>query len=150
MHFQTKTTIDTLDYSGENLNEGSKVIIAAAGRKKRKLAKSLPSINLCEGFTSFKLINQGILAIEGFGDINNLIVSLEKQNIEEIALITLVDDVNFVRKNFSNWIWVTFTRSDPAKDIYGLNTKIKDKHFSCSVPIIDARIKPHHAPVLES
>ena len=37
LHFQTRTTIDTLDYSGDDLNEGSKVVIAAAGKKKRNL-----------------------------------------------------------------------------------------------------------------
>ena len=31
LHFQTQTTIDTLDYSGSGLNQGSKVVIAAAG-----------------------------------------------------------------------------------------------------------------------
>ena len=39
--------------------------------------------------------------------------------------------------------------SNPAVDIYGLDAKIINKHFSCSLPIIDARVKPHHAPVLE-
>ena len=62
---------------------------------------------------------------------------------------TLVDDYTFVATDFSNWLWVTFTRSNPANDIYGLNAKTNNKHFSCSLPIIDARIKPHHAPVLE-
>src|SRR5262245_56594722 len=33
LHFQTSTTIDTLDYSGTGLNEGSKVVMAAAGEK---------------------------------------------------------------------------------------------------------------------
>jgi len=46
-------------------------------------------------------------------------------------------------------LWVTFTRSNPANDIYGLNTEHNNKHFSCSIPIIDARIKPHHSPILE-
>ena len=77
------------------------------------------------------------------------ISSLEKQNLDGIALITLVDDSVLVSKNFSNWLWVTFTRSNPAYDIYGLHSETRNKHFSCSVPIIDARIKPHHAPVLE-
>ncbi len=31
LHFQTQTTIDTLDYSGSALNAGSKVVIAAVG-----------------------------------------------------------------------------------------------------------------------
>ena len=35
LHFQTQTTIDTLDYSGSGLNQGSKVVIAAAGPERR-------------------------------------------------------------------------------------------------------------------
>ena len=37
LHFQTRTTIDTLDYSGSGFNEGSKVVVAAAGAKRREL-----------------------------------------------------------------------------------------------------------------
>ena len=77
-----------------------------------------------------------------------MIASLEKQSLDGIALITLVDDSAFVSEDFSNWLWVTFTRSNPASDIYGLNAENKNKHYSCSLPVIDARIKDHHAPVL--
>src|SRR6202011_996889 len=42
LHFQTRTTIDTLDYSGTGLNEGSKVVIAAAGPPRRHLPAALP------------------------------------------------------------------------------------------------------------
>src|SRR5262249_29779794 len=42
LHFQTRTTMDTLDYSGTALNEGSKVVIAAAGPPRRELPKELP------------------------------------------------------------------------------------------------------------
>ena len=149
LHFQTKTTIDTLDYSGEGLNEGSKVVLAAAGEVKRKLTEILPTIELPSGFLKPKLVSIGNLVVQGKGDIKELISCLEKQNMEGIGLITLVDDAHFVSENFSNWLWVTFTRSSPAYDIYGLNAANKNKHFSCSIPIIDARIKPHHAPVLE-
>ena len=78
-----------------------------------------------------------------------LISSLEEQNLDGIALITLVDDSTFICEDFSNWLWVTFTRSNPANDIYGLNSATKNKHFNCTLPIIDARIKVHHAPVLK-
>ena len=149
LHFQTKTTIDTLDYSGEGLNEGSKVVLAAAGEVKRKLTEILPTIELPSGFLKPKLVSIGNLVVQGKGEIKELISCLEKQNMEGIGLITLVDDAHFVSENFSNWLWVTFTRSSPAYDIYGLNAANKNKHFSCSIPIIDARIKPHHAPVLE-
>jgi len=149
LHFQTKTTIDTLDYSGEGLNEGSKVVLAAAGEVKRKLTEILPTIELPSGFLKPKLVSIGNLVVQGKGDIKELISCLEKQNMEGIGLITLVDDAHFVSEDFSNWLWVTFTRSNPAYDIYGLDAANKNKHFSCSIPIIDARIKPHHAPVLE-
>ena len=149
LHFQTKTTIDTLDYSGDRLNEGSKVVISAAGEIKRTLSEKINEINLPDDFLNPKLINKGNLVIEGKGEINELVLSLENQRLDGIGLITLVDNAIFVSENFSNWLWVTFTRSNPANDIYGLNAKTNNKHFSCSLPIIDARIKSHHAPVLE-
>ncbi|HJW31032.1 MAG TPA: hypothetical protein VJ508_17520 [Saprospiraceae bacterium] len=35
--------------------------------------------------------------------------------------------------------------------MYGLHARVIDKHWSCDAPmIIDARMKPHHAQVLES
>ncbi|MDB4904732.1 MAG: UbiD family decarboxylase, partial [Mucilaginibacter sp.] len=49
-----------------------------------------------------------------------------------------------------NFVWVTFTRSNPSHDIYGIDSFTEHKHWGCNGPlIIDARIKPHHAPVLE-
>jgi 4-hydroxy-3-polyprenylbenzoate decarboxylase len=149
LHFQTKTTIDTLDYSGDGLNEGSKVVVAAAGEIKRRLSESLTQINLPKGFSNPNLVSNGNLVVEGNGKIKDLISSLEQQNLEEIGLITLVDDSQFVSEDFSNWLWVTFTRSNPASDIYGLNSETKNKHYSCSIPVIDARIKVHHAPILK-
>ena len=149
LHFQTKTTIDTLDYSGEGLNEGSKVVVAAAGPKKRELSNQIQHLKLPISFADFRLVSTGNLVIEGKGEVKELISCLEQKDMQGIALITLVDDLEFTTKNFSNWLWVTFTRSNPAFDIYGLNTDVTNKHFSCSLPIIDARIKRHHAPVLE-
>jgi 4-hydroxy-3-polyprenylbenzoate decarboxylase len=44
---------------------------------------------------------------------------------------------------------VTFTRSNPAADIDGVGASIVQKHWGCTGPlVIDARIKPHHAPPL--
>ena len=149
LHFQTKTTIDTLDYSGEGLNEGSKLILAAAGEFKRELSNNTPKIDLTEGFSTPKLVSSGNLVIQGDGNIKDLIICLEAQNLAGIGLITLVDDSNFVCEKFANWLWITFTRSNPASDVYGLFAKTSNKHFSCSIPVIDARIKAHHAPILE-
>jgi 4-hydroxy-3-polyprenylbenzoate decarboxylase len=55
-----------------------------------------------------------------------------------------------VSRRFDNFLWVTFTRSDPARDIHGVWAFTEDKHWGCRGPlIIDARSKPQHAPALE-
>jgi len=44
---------------------------------------------------------------------------------------------------------VTFTRSNPAIDLDGIASETVDKHWGCCGPVvIDARIKPQHAPPL--
>jgi len=151
IHFQTNTTIDTLDYSGTDINQGSKVVIAAVGDKKRSLCDSCTIEN-------GKLVSPGIIALnfEGFTsyenaehEINALTQQLATNNLEGVILIILADDAPFVAENLNNFLWATFTRSNPAKDIYGVDSFIKHKHWGCNGPlIIDARKKPHHAPAL--
>ena len=65
LHFQTCTTIDTLDYSGDALNEGSKVVIAAVGRPVRQLPTEVGSLRLPEGFGEPRVCLPGVLAVEG-------------------------------------------------------------------------------------
>ena len=149
LHFQTKTTIDTLDYSGDDLNKGSKLVLAAAGDVKRKLIKDISYLTLSKNILNARIVSAGNLVVEGNGSIEDLVISLESHSLDGIALITIVDDAIFTAEDFSNWLWVTFTRSNPANDMHGLNSQIINKHFSCTIPVIDARIKPHHAPVLK-
>ena len=64
-------------------------------------------------------------------------------------LIALVDDSAFTSEHLNNFLWVTFTRSNPSHDIHGVKSSIQHKHWGCEGSvIIDARIKPHHAPPL--
>jgi len=66
LHFHTQTTIDTLDYSGHGLNQGSKLVIAAVGEKKRALASELPSgLSLPEGVREPRVCLPGVLALQG-------------------------------------------------------------------------------------
>ena len=61
----------------------------------------------------------------------------------------LVDNSAFTAGSLNNWLWVTFTRSNPAVDVYGIGASIRQKHWGCTgALIIDARIKPQHAPPL--
>ena len=61
----------------------------------------------------------------------------------------VVDDSDFTSRTLNNFLWVVFTRSDPAADIYGIASFTRQKHWGCEGSlIIDARIKPRHAPPL--
>ncbi len=162
LHFQTCTTMDTLDYSAEGLNQGSKVVIAAAGDSKRHLETNLSSSTKFPNWiTQIETVLPGILVLQGtaFQDAEKAIQEVkiltdqldQQKDLNSWPLMVLVDDAAFCAAELDNFLWVTFTRSDPASDIYGSGNFIKDKHWGCSGPlIIDARIKPHHAPVLES
>jgi 4-hydroxy-3-polyprenylbenzoate decarboxylase len=157
VHFQTQTTMDTLDYSGENLNAGSKVILAACGDKKRELANELPpNFSLPEGLRNPKFLDKGILILEAdrfisYDNAKSQIANwkLPTAYFDGVPLIIICDDSDFVSKNWNNFLWVTFTCCNPSHDIYGINERIVNKHWFCDNIIIDARIKPHHAPVLE-
>ncbi len=162
LHFQTETSIDTLDYSSKELNVGSKVVMAAAGPIIRTLGSSRPSeFSLPDNFSNLQLVHPGILAIEArpfqnyqqaAQEMENLSEYLEGKYIDELEafpLIVITDDADFLGRNFSNFLWVTFTRSNPSHDIYGLQSAVQHKHWGCrSSLIIDARIKPFHAPPL--
>jgi len=162
IHFYTKTSIDTLDYSGDGLNSGSKVVFACAGETKRNLHTELPAdFYLPEGFSNPKVVMPGILAIQG-SRFSAAQVAIEIESLQVrfnpkarelqtmFPLWILCDDSSFVADSLNNFLWVSFTRTNPSHDIHGLLSKFENKHWICEGPVIfDARIKPHHAPVLE-
>ena len=160
LHFHTQTTMDTLDYSGEGLNAGSKVVFAAAGDVKRTL---LSTVNLKkalpDNFSRMEIAIPGVATLTGSKYINAntakeeifvLAENLQATDLSGIALIVICDDSDFTSKTINNLVWITFTRSNPATDIYGVGESVINKHWGCDGPvIIDARKKPHHAPELE-
>ncbi|MBB3113887.1 4-hydroxy-3-polyprenylbenzoate decarboxylase [Paenibacillus phyllosphaerae] len=160
IHFQTNTTIDTLDYSGTGLNTGSKVVFAAYGDKLRELCREVPQplLKLEGEFGRARLVMPGVVAIQGPGyvdeptehaRIRQLTEALQAQGLTETCpMLILCDDSAFFSENMSNFLWATFTRSNPSHDIHGVNSGYANKHWYCDNVIIDARIKPHHAPPL--
>lgn len=161
LHFHTSTTVDTLDYSGDSLNRGSKLVVAAAGPPLRSLATELPELPpLPEGFGNPRLALPGVVAIQalpasvGRGESDpgiDAFCSLWEscKDVPGVPLIVICDDSEFCARNTDNLLWVTFTRSNPATDIYGVGGKFRNRHWGCSGPlVIDARSKPFHPPVL--
>jgi 4-hydroxy-3-polyprenylbenzoate decarboxylase len=160
LHFQTRTTIDTLDYSGTGWNEGSKVVVACRGDKRRDLKTELPeNFSLPAGFSEPQFCLPGILAVKSpkfeiektaREQAENLCHWLERFDLQHVPLILLVDDSRFTAATLNNFLWVAFTRANPSHDVYGVQSFTEYKHWGCRGPlVIDARKKPHHAPELE-
>jgi 4-hydroxy-3-polyprenylbenzoate decarboxylase len=161
IHFYTNTSMDTLDYSGTGINMGSKVVLAAYGKPIRQLSTQVPaSINELKGIQGVALVMPGVVAIslpkfQTYKDAHTEIDIILKQlstaiDCNGVVMIVIADDANFVAATLNNYLWVTYTRSNPSHDIYGVNEVVINKHWGCNGPLlIDARIKPHHAPVLE-
>jgi len=161
LHFQTKTTIDTLDYSGEGWNAGSKLVVAVRGPARRTLGTELPTdLRLPAWCKAAHVVLPGMVAISAkrFTDypmarveIRELASHLDKEMSAAWPLWVLTEDSEWMAGPFDNFLWAAFTRSQPARDIHGVGESVIDKHWGCDGPLLlDARIKPHHAPVLET
>jgi 4-hydroxy-3-polyprenylbenzoate decarboxylase len=161
LHFQTNTSIDTLDYSGTGLNSGSKLVVAAYGNKIRELSSSVNNdLKELQTFYNPQIAFRGVLVLQGnkfdsyekakqeFENFNNE-VNQKNIDVKGYPMVVVVDDSSFTAATLQNWLWVTFTRSNPSHDVYGINSFTEYKHFGCDNLMIDARVKPHHAPALE-
>ncbi len=161
LHFHTSTTIDTLDYSGSGFNSGSKVVIAAVGPAVRELPTEVPSgMRLPANWSEARVALPGVLVVRGpqfAGDESRSDPQLEQavasigldDPLNRFPLVVVVDDAEFTARTLNNWLWVTFTRSNPAADIYGVRAESRQKHWGCRGSLVlDSRSKPHHAPPL--
>jgi 4-hydroxy-3-polyprenylbenzoate decarboxylase len=164
LHFYTKTTIDTLDYSGNSINEGSKLVVAAFGDKKRELIHEVPAVLYsCDFISDPVVLMHGVIGLKlqtftnyaaAKTEIQKLCawLSQQKNALAGLVQIVIYDDFKFSEptENINDYVWITYTRSNPANDIYGVEEFFENKHWGCIGPmIIDARKKPHHAPELK-
>ena len=152
LHFHTNTTIDTLDYSGEDLNAGSKIVLAAYGNPIRTLATDIP-VALQNLSADAHLVMPGVIALNA-SKINStgLQEKLKGQGaalLEQLGIVMLVltEDPAWMASLLNNFLWAGFTRTNPSHDIDGVDAFTKNKHWGCKGPLIlDATIKKHHAP----
>ncbi len=72
------------------------------------------------------------------------------EQLNNVPLIVVCDNSEFTARSLQNFLWITFTRCNPSHDIHGIGAFTRNKHWGCEGSmIIDARIKPHHAPPVE-
>lgn len=191
LHFVTQTTIDTLDYTGGTLNHGSKLIIAATGPSRYRLATEITtddwSFLSSSGCTDVRIAMPGVAVVqapayhdperpeldqfclaakrfstdtadshtihEHMSSEHQAISSEDAKTLEtkpQWRWIVWVDDAKSATRSLDDFLWTTFTRSNPAADIFGVQSFTREKHWGCCGPlVIDARRRPYHAPELE-
>jgi 4-hydroxy-3-polyprenylbenzoate decarboxylase len=152
LHFHTNTTIDTLDYSGENLNAGSKIVFAAYGNPVRTLATSIPELIKHLNIDAH-LVMPGVIAIAASKtnmlDVQEKLKGQGEVLLEQLGVVMLVitEDPKWMSEQLNNFLWAGFTRTNPSHDMDGVDAFIKNKHWGCAGPLIlNATIKKHHAP----
>ena len=152
IHFYTKTTMDTLDYSGDGLNTGSKVVIAAYGDVKRNLATVVPA-RLSALNMDASLVMPGVVAVNSATYTTAALQkALEGQgatllNQEGVVMIIRTEDANWMASDLNNFLWAAFTRTNPSHDMDAIDPYTTNKHWAANGPLVfDATIKPHHAP----
>jgi 4-hydroxy-3-polyprenylbenzoate decarboxylase len=112
-------------------------------------------LQLPEGLSEPRIPFPGVLVVQGPGftkgaGLKEMLDSWPGDKmVGEFPLVVVVDDSHFTTDSLANFLWVTFTRSNPATDIHGVGVLVQDKHWGCEGSlVIDARTKPHHAPPL--
>jgi UbiD family decarboxylase len=140
----SNVSMDTLDYTSGKVNEGSKAIMLGLGDPVRKLPRQvggqLPSwISRAEVFCGGCLVLQG----GSFAEDESLASRVANDPVfAGWPLIVLHDDARVARSS-PDFLWATWTRFEPASDIYAASTTVQRHHLVYKAPIvIDARTKP--------
>ena len=140
----SNVSMDTLDYTSGKVNEGSKAIMLGLGDAIRTLPREFKG--QLPGYVSrAEVFCGGCLVLEGssFKDDEGLAARVAKEGIfADWPLIVLHDDAGVAQKSPA-FLWSTWTRFEPASDIYASETTVQRHHLVYKAPIvIDARTKP--------
>jgi UbiD family decarboxylase len=138
------TSMDTLDYTSGKVNEGSKAIMLGLGEARRELPRVFRG-ELTSGLKAAEVFCGGCLVVQGNAyadDPEQATRVAHDAAFAEWPLVVLHDDAG-VARSAKDFLWSTWTRFEPAADIYAAETNVVRHHLSYSAPIvIDARTKP--------
>jgi 3-polyprenyl-4-hydroxybenzoate decarboxylase len=140
----SNVSMDTLDYTSGKVNEGSKAIMLGLGEAKRDLPREFRG-ELQSGLSAVEVFCGGCLVVQGktyAEDLEQASRLAGDPAFAEWPLVVLHDDAS-VANSPKDFLWSTWTRFEPASDIYAADTKVIRHHLAYSAPIvIDARTKP--------
>jgi len=138
-------SMDTLDYNGPQVNEGSKGVLLGVGDPIRELPREFRG-ELPAGVRRAEVYCGGCLVIEGPSAVDDPEAAERLVRDPAFApwpLVVLADDAAQAARSDFNFLWVTFTRFEPAADVYGSSVRLQRLHPSFEPPVlIDARLKP--------
>jgi UbiD family decarboxylase len=139
-------SMDTLDYSGPEVNKGSKGVWLGLGDPVRDLPREFAASELPRGVDDVRVFCGGCLVARGPS------FETEPDAAARVAahpafaswlLVVLSDDAARATRSVMNFLWTTFTRFEPAADVHAASTRVVRNHLSYTGPIvIDARMKP--------
>lgn len=139
-------SMDTLDYSGPEVNKGSKGIWLGLGPPVRDLPRSFSAADLPDGVTEVRVFCAGCLIVEVPAyqqepDVASRIAA--HPAFAGWMLLVLTDDAPRAARSAMNFLWTTFTRFEPAADVSAADRRLVRNHVSYVAPVvIDARMKP--------
>jgi menaquinone biosynthesis decarboxylase len=140
----SNVSMDTLDYTSGKINEGSKAIMLGLGQPVRELPREFRG-TLPRDIKRAEVFCGGCLVVEGapYAEDEEQAARLATHEaFGEWPLVVLHDDASVARSN-ADFLWATWTRFEPASDIYAARTRVQRHHLSYSAPIVvDARMKP--------
>ena len=139
-------SMDTLDYTGPTVNEGSKGVWLGLGDPVRDLPRGFSAPEIPQGTTDVHVFCPGCLVVGGpaFQDDPGAAARFAAHPaFAGWPLMVLTDEPRRAAASPINFLWTTFTRFEPAADIHAAGSEIVRHHISYKPPVlIDARMKP--------
>jgi UbiD family decarboxylase len=151
LHIFSQTAFDTLDYASGKVNHGSKAILMGVGEAKRELVSEFKG-PLPAGIRAAEAFCGGCLVVEGeaYKTDKSLADRIAKSGAFDDWQIVVVHDKVESARSTDKFLWATWTRFDPASDIYAKEVTLKNNSIGYTAPIvIDARMKPWYPKVVE-
>ncbi len=147
----SQTAFDTLDYASGKINHGSKAILMGLGDAKRELPRNVHG-ELPIGIKRAEVFCGGCVAIQGDAYENDPTLGeliARSGKFDDWQVVVIHDNADYA-KSAEKFLWATWTRFNPATDIYAKEVTLKNNHIGYAAPIvIDARMKPWYPKEVE-
>jgi 4-hydroxybenzoate decarboxylase subunit C len=138
-------SLDTLDYTGPTVNEGSKGVLLGLGEPIRELPGSFSAAELPPEIEEAHVFCPGCLVLGGEAgrDLESLRRIAGHPAFRQWPLLVLSDEPRRAAASAMNFLWTTFTRFEPAADLHAADTRVVRNQLVYTPPVlVDARLKP--------